>query len=527
MRSGARRRRAATWDRTGANDDFLTIPAGETVELAAADGAGQITHLWCTVLSPDVWWGRTLVLRAYWDGEQHPSVEVPLGDFFGAGNCLTASYSSALLEAAPRDGRSLHSWFPMPYADGFRLTVTNDGPLPVLSLYSYVDYEHWTSPDPELGRFHAWWNRERRTRRPEPEGVYVPGHNLTGDDNYLLLQAQGRGHYVGAFLFTQSDEGGWYGEGDDMLFIDGDVWPPTVHGTGTEDWAGTAWSPATAFSHPYYGQPVAEREDWAGFSSLYRFHVLDPAPFEHSLRASLEHGHNNDRADDWSSVAYWYQVDRPAPLPDLPAMTDREPPWPRVWRDRALAVREAYAPVLAAGDPSELGRFTVGVGYLAHAFHTWDGAAVDQALGWLTGAPVPMVEEPAGATGPLHALRGRPAQELEAWVLARSAPDLVLAVAQDWVARFDPLAAGRTQVAVGFGTSATRVQLVIDDGRCAVRVVPTGAERIAVTADALTLVSWSLGRLDPWEAVLSGSLVVEGDTNLGLRLAALFPAYQR
>ncbi|MHB8340721.1 MAG: glycoside hydrolase family 172 protein, partial [Mycobacteriales bacterium] len=247
LRPGVRRGRASTWDRSGGNDDFISLAPGETAVLAEADGPGQITHLWCTLLSPDLWWGRSLALRAYWDGEATPSVEAPLGDLFGSGNCLTAMYSSALVEAAPRDGLSLHCWAPMPYADGFRITVTNDGPLPVLALYAYVDYERWPRPDPELARFHAWWHRERRAHPVPAEGTYAPGVNLSGADNYLLLDTSGRGHYVGACLYVQSEDGGWYGEGDDMIFVDGEGWPPSVHGTGTEDYLGTAWSPATAF----------------------------------------------------------------------------------------------------------------------------------------------------------------------------------------------------------------------------------------------------------------------------------------
>lgn len=528
LRPGVRRRRASTWDRTGGNDDYLTLAPGATVVLANDEGPGQVTHLWFTVLTPDLWWGRNVVLRAYWDGEPTPSVEAPLGDLLGSGNCLTATYSSAMFEAAPRDGLSLHSWFPMPYADGFRITVTNDATVPVLALYAYVDYEQWPAPDPEMGRFHAWWHRERRTRGALPAGTYAPGSNLSGDDNYLLLAAEGRGSYLGASLYAHSAEGGWYGEGDDMIFVDGDTWPPTLHGTGTEDYFGTAWSPATAFSYPYYGQPVAEREDWAGFSSMYRLHVLDPVPFERTLRATIEHGHANDRADDWSSVAYWYQLDRTAALPALPPPADREPPWPAVWRERVEAVRAVYADALAEdADPDRRGRFRAGLGYVTRAAHRRDGEAIDRALEWLTDRPRPAATPLPPARGPLAELVGTDDAAITHWVEERAAEDVLDAVATDWAARFDPAAAGDTAVGIGLrlASGAATRRLAVDAGRCRSNA-EEGPERLTLLADPLTFVRWALDRLDPWEGVLRGSLVVRGDADFALRLPALFPPYR-
>lgn len=390
LRPGVQRMRASTWDRSGGNDDFITLAPGATAVLAEDKGPGQITHMWFTALTADLWWGRSLVIRAYWDGEETPSVEAPLGDLLGSGNCLTSIYSSALFGAAPRDGLALHSWFAMPYSEGFRLTITNDSPLPVLAFYTYIDYERWPSADPELGRFHAWWNRERPSRGTLSAGTYSPGRNLTGTDNYLLIATEGRGHYIGASLYIHSD-GGWYGEGDDMIFVDDAAWPPALHGTGTEDYFGMAWNPAAAFSHPYYGLPVADREDWAGFSNLYRLHVKDPVPFERSLRATLEHGHANDRVDDWSSVAYWYQLDRRTAMPPLPPLIEREPPWPVAWRSRVESIREVYGKELSDPDldPAIRVRFRAGVRYLTSAAHRRDWNSIDYALEWLTGNTPP------------------------------------------------------------------------------------------------------------------------------------------
>ena len=493
IRPGVRRRRAATWDRTGGNDDFVTLAPGETVVLGEDVGPGQVTHLWCTLLAPDPWWGRTLVLRAYWDGSDEPSVEAPLGDFFGCGNALVAPFSSALLTCAPRDGLSLHSWFPMPFASGFRVTVTNDGPLPVLALYCYLDYELWEAPDPELGRFHAWWSRSVRAFPDGQDGVYAPGTNLTGDDNHVFVDTTGRGQLVGTSLFLHSDLGGWYGEGDDMVFVDGDTWPPTVHGTGTEDAFGTAWSPAEAFSTPYFGQPVADREDWAGFSSLYRWYAADPVPFTTSLRASIETGHANDRGGDWSSVAYWYALDRTAPLVPLPPVADREPPWPAAWQARAARVRAVLGALLEAGD----GRGRVASAYLMGACARRDSEAVDRALTWLADPVAPLV----------------PADDAAAQ-----------AVLESWTARFDAAENGAARVVIGMQLAGAQPrQLVIGEGRCEVRHGVQGHERLRLTTDVETLWAWGSGALDPWEAVLRGRLAASGDTDLAVRLAALFP----
>lgn len=493
LRPGVRRRRASTWDRSGGNDDFVTLAPGATVVLGEDDGPGQVTHLWCTLLAPDPWWGRSLVLRAWWDGAADPSVEVPLGDFFGAGNGLVAPFTSALLECAPRDGLSLHSWFPMPFADGFRVTVTNEGPLPVLALYCYLDYERWDAPDPELGRFHAWWHRERRALPPGPDGTYAPGANLDGAANHVLVDTTGRGQLVGTALFVHSDLGGWYGEGDDMVFVDGDVWPPTLHGTGTEDAFGTAWSPAEPFSGPWFGQPVADREDWAGFSSLYRWYVADPVPFSTSLRATLEHGHANDRGDDWSSVAYWYAVDRAAPLPALPPVADREPPWPAAWTDRVRRARAVLGTLLETGDP----RARVGTAYLMRAFARRDVGAVERGLLLLDEPPARLV----------------PATEAAA-----------AALVAEWASRFDPVEAGGARVTVGVRLEgAPAWQLVVAEGSCAVRAGSTGHERVTLVSDVDTIAAWLSGRLEAYDAVLSGRLVVHGDGDLAVRLAGLFP----
>lgn len=345
-------RRLSSWDRSGGNRDFLLIPPGERVTFGAIEGAGIVRHLWMTMLSlpeerDEL---RQTVLRIFWDGESSPSVEVPLGDFFGIGFGLRRNFVSQPLQMSPEDGRGFNCWFPMPFAAGARFELENQG-AHLRVFYFYVDYEEHRSIDADLGRFHAWWNRRNPTAGTAGEDGFTradygynearatgPGFaiagpwqkpNLTGERNYFLLDIRGNGHYVGCNLNIDVFErqvNDWYGEGDDMIFIDDEPWPPRLHGTGTEDYFNTAFCPKQEYCAPYHGLTVYSGTDewsWSGKNSMYRFHVEDPIRFRKSIRVSLETGHNNALANDYSSTAYWYQVGRTDPLPKLPPAEER------------------------------------------------------------------------------------------------------------------------------------------------------------------------------------------------------------
>lgn len=327
------RRRKSSWDRTGGNLDYVLVEPGATHVLADIEGAGAITHIWVTVgpaptdprSEPPPEFAealRRLVLRMWWDGSPDESVLVPLGDFFGVGHGRTTNFVSAPLQMSPRDGRSLNSYFTMPFQDGARISVESEMETTDLVLYYYVDYETFDELDADLGRFHASWNRVNPTvgvaQGDETNDEFInDGVNLSGDGNYEILVAEGRGHYVGCVLnirnLRESDEFNWYGEGDDMIFIDGEPFPPSLHGTGTEDYFNTAWCPTEAYNSPYHGLTLPGGDNWSGQISMYRFHIEDPVTFTASIRVSIEHGHANKRSDDFSSVAYWYQA-----LPHLP-----------------------------------------------------------------------------------------------------------------------------------------------------------------------------------------------------------------
>lgn len=331
----SRRRRASSWDRSGGNDDRLTIRPGETAVLADLEGPGSINHIWCTV-ARDTAWGpdeaegdylRKLVLKITWEDQPGPSVLVPLGDFFGVGFGKTVNFSSAPLQMSPQDGKGFNSWFHMPFASRAKIELISELSEVSVFFYYYVDYELFDGVQEDLGYFHASWHRENPTdgvaQGDETLRQYqVEGTNLDGAGNYVVLDAEGKGHYVGCVLnvrnLRDSAEWNWYGEGDDMIFIDGEPFPPSLHGTGTEDYFNTAWCPSESYSSPYHGITLPGGPNWSGEISLYRFHIEDPITFQSSIRVTLEHGHANKRNDDWSSVAYWYQTLPGKPLTLLP-----------------------------------------------------------------------------------------------------------------------------------------------------------------------------------------------------------------
>jgi len=349
-----RSRRLSSYDRRGGNRDFVLVKAGDTKVLGELQGAGCVKHAWVTMLSlPDEPHDlcRT-VLRMFWDGEASPSVEVPLGDFFGMPFGLRRSFTSLPLQMSPEDGKSFHCWFPMPFAAGARFELENQGSAQRI-FYFHIDYEEHDACADDVARFHAAWNRMNPTagtarehgytradygytaERPAGPGLALAGPwqqpNLTGARNYTILDVRGRGHYVGCTLGVDVFErqvNDWYGEGDDMIFVDDEPWPPRLHGTGTEDYFGTAFCPTQTYSSPYHGLTVysgTPEWPWGGKNAMYRFHVEDPIRFERAIRVTIETGHDNALANDYWSTAYWYQLGRREPLPPLAPVEKRIP----------------------------------------------------------------------------------------------------------------------------------------------------------------------------------------------------------
>lgn len=332
-----RSRRASSWDTTGGNADWSTIQPGESHTLLDESRPGCVKHIWMTVGNDDLF-PRQCVLRMWWDGEEHPSVEVPLGDFFGIGHGMRRNFVSLPLQMSPEDGRGLNSWWPMPFNQA-RIEVQSECG-DAISLYYYVDYEEYDQPHgPEVARFHATWRRENPTEgwlkeKLGPDNylrIWAENPNLSDKDNYLILEAEGNGIYVGCNLNIdcfQRQGNDWYGEGDDMIVIDGEPWPPRLHGTGTEDYVCTAFGPSQEYCAPYHGITVnsgTAEWKWKGKNSMYRFHIEDPVRFEKSIRVSIEHGHANKLSNDYSSTAYWYQQEPHKPFPALLPVEARMP----------------------------------------------------------------------------------------------------------------------------------------------------------------------------------------------------------
>jgi hypothetical protein len=299
------------------NWDMTRIPAGATFELPRIEGPAVITHIWMTSHSGHSDTLQQLVLRIYWDDADEPSVEAPLGDFFACGHGKRAVVDSYPVQTT--SSGSLTCYWRMPFAKSARITLTNDHPTSGTGLYWQVDYLTVTSLPARTPYFCAQYRQEYPC--------------VMGRD-YQFLEAEGKGHYVGTVLSVTMSQDGWFGEGDDFFYIDGEE-VPSLQGTGSEDYFNDAWGFRERTS-AFHGQPL-----WEGYSAgdrgcAFRWHVLDPVPFERSLRVEIEHKGNFEppcegwyveRPDYFSSVAFWYQTGAPKRFASVPPFEKRTPPW--------------------------------------------------------------------------------------------------------------------------------------------------------------------------------------------------------
>jgi hypothetical protein len=262
----------------------------------------------------------------YWDDETTPSVEAPIGEFFGQGWNESYPMAALPLAAGPREGRAMVSYFPMPFRSRARIEVENDTGRTIDAFYYYVDYEQLPSLPPDTPYFHAWYSHELTEAQSYGENEWntlgPEQKNTTSAGNFLVADITGRGHYVGMNYYVHSPSPMWYGEGDDLFQVDGEAWPGSLHGTGTEDYFNTSWSPDNLYQHPFFGYARVDGETgWLGRTHVYRFHLTDPVRFQKSLRVSIEHGHDNNLTLDLATVAYWYQAE---PHKAFPAFPDKE-----------------------------------------------------------------------------------------------------------------------------------------------------------------------------------------------------------
>ncbi len=323
-------KRVSSYDRSGGNADSRKIAPGETFTVLEEAGPAVITHIWFTIADGEKYHLKKLVLRMYWDNESTPSVETPIGDFFGLG--LGDYFMFQSFPLAVGSTQALNSFFPMSFQKMAKITVTNEGKNPVDALYFNIDYRAYKHSLPaDTLYFHAQYRQcapckgwtNHWTSNGDPLVDNRP--NLTGEGNYVWLEATGRGHYVGVTMSVLQNQDGWWGEGDDMFFVDGEQLP-SINGTGSEDYFLGAWDFGDkAFSYGLFGAPVKGEEMAGSRSSVYRFHLDSPIPFTKSLRATIEHGHANHRSDNYFSVAYWYQTEPHGAFPPLPSVEDRLP----------------------------------------------------------------------------------------------------------------------------------------------------------------------------------------------------------
>ena len=324
------------------------------------EGPGIIRHIWFTINAVDPRYGRSLVLRMYWDNQEAPAVESPIGDFFAVGHGLQR-YVDSLPVSVTSEGRAYNCYWPMPFAKHARITVSNeakDKDYRIKALYFYVDYEKVPALPPNTASFHAQYRQEYPAE---------PGKN------YLILDAEGQGQYVGTVLSVYSRTAGWFGEGDDFFYVDGEA-EPSIRGTGTEDYFCDAWG-FREFCRPYYGVVVMDGYALGDRVSVYRWHIADPVRFNQSLKVEIEHkgemdneqGKNisgfQERADLFSSVAFWYQTGKAKRFAALPPVEERVVP-------RTLIQLEDFASsaqATPAGVPIESQGGSFGQGGLALA----------------------------------------------------------------------------------------------------------------------------------------------------------------
>ena len=307
----------SSYDRTGGNGDSWHIAPGGVQEVFRADGPGIISHVWFTIAAQSDMHLKEIVLRAWWDDSPKPSIETPIGDFFGLNLGTYFNYQSEYLACSP--GKSLNCYFAMPYRRGARMNVTNEGKRDVGAFYSNIDYMTVPGLPDDAMYFHAQY---RQAAPCTPIASPNPKINLDGRNNYVYMETRGRGHLMGVTLGVLQNAPGWWGEGDDMIFVD-DESKVLINGTGSEDYFLGSWDfggrdGAVPFGYSMYGAPlIVNAERTGGRYCCYRWHGDNPVTFDRYLKHTMEHGHANDRGDNFFSCGYWYQS---APFTDFPAL---------------------------------------------------------------------------------------------------------------------------------------------------------------------------------------------------------------
>ena len=290
------------------------IAPGETVVLCDISGSGKINHIWMTGgFNGNSRALRSMVIKAYWENQEHPSVECPLGDFMGAAHAKINSYQSAVHSTGKN--AALNIWLPMPFNEHAKITLTNEDEKTV-TLFYQIDYTLNEKHPADFGRLHVCFRRENPTTLKK--------------DFEILPKRTGNGRFIGAVLGIRSFEPNWWGEGEIKFYMDGDTEFPTICGTGSEDYVCLSYGmQQTPFN--YHGCSWNNN----GFISMYRWHLPDAIFWKKECRITIqqigyssekrkETGHPlYERADDWSSATFWYEPVPSEKLPEMPGLEQR------------------------------------------------------------------------------------------------------------------------------------------------------------------------------------------------------------
>jgi hypothetical protein len=318
------------YDRQNNMDRPDRIEAGDTYVMANLEGPGIITHIWMTFLQEPHFWvtdgaanHQEMLLRIYWDGREKPDVEVPVGEFFA--NCFGKRMEVISAPVIVEDGDSYNCFWHMPFQKSARIEIVNQSKKPIRKLYNNVDWIKKESLPENTMYFCAQYRQEYPAQK--------------GKD-YLVLDAEGKGYYVGTVLSVRTRSPSWFGEGDEKIYIDGES-KPSIRGTGTEDYFLSAWG-LKQHSTPYFGVPYLNQPNGiiGQMTCSYRWHIHDPLVFSEGIRVTFEtfgwmspdenkehQAHSwNEREDDFSSVAFWYQQGPTKKFTEIPPAEQRKLP---------------------------------------------------------------------------------------------------------------------------------------------------------------------------------------------------------
>jgi len=310
------------------NADNYRVLAGRTHVVLDAKGPGVVTHMWFTFLDKTRHpWAvngsathQEMLIRVYYDGSETPDIEVPFGDFFA--NCFGERSEVISMPIVVEDADSYNSFWPMPFRESIRIEIANQSKTKNVNLLYYnIDWIKKPSLPKNTPYFYASYRQEY----PQKNG-----------DDYLILETQGKGHYVGTVFCVRTRSPQWFGEGDEKIYIDGEE-EPSIWGTGTEDYFLSAWGLKSEVTTPFFGTVFFDHGMLGGRTSAYRWHIPDPIVFEKSIRVTIEHGgwisadetkerrtHSwEEREDDVSTVAFWYQTGKPAYKGPVPPAEER------------------------------------------------------------------------------------------------------------------------------------------------------------------------------------------------------------